>query len=60
MLTLILGLHLSPMGYKVLYDDLLHLIRQVWPDQAPEKLPFMLPSWDSKEGWSNYKNVPNE
>ncbi|CAK1365053.1 Isoamyl acetate-hydrolyzing esterase 1 [Cercospora beticola] len=41
------GLHLSPEGYRVLYDEFLALIKRVWPDQDPDQLPFVLPRWDS-------------
>ncbi|KAF2215449.1 hypothetical protein CERZMDRAFT_35936 [Cercospora zeae-maydis SCOH1-5] len=41
------GLHLSPEGYRVLYDEFLALIQRVWPDQDPDALPFILPRWDS-------------
>lgn len=41
------GLHLSPEGYKVLYDEFMGLIRRVWPDQNPDGLPFILPRWDA-------------
>lgn len=40
------GLHLSPAGYRVVYEEFVGLIRRVWPDQTPERLPFVFPAWD--------------
>ncbi|KAF1344542.1 isoamyl acetate-hydrolyzing esterase [Delphinella strobiligena] len=45
------GLHLNPEGYKILYDKLVELIEKQLPDQVPEKLPFVLPSWDDADAW---------
>lgn len=39
------GLHLSKLGYDVLFSELLKLIREEIPDCAPENLPFVLPEW---------------
>lgn len=48
------GLHLSPAGNQVLYDGLLELIEQLWPDQMPQKLPLVLPEWSNEEGWATF------
>ena len=48
------GLHLSPTGYKILYDEMMALISRQWPDQMPANLPFVLPAWDNPTAW----NVP--
>ncbi|KXT07060.1 hypothetical protein AC579_5872 [Pseudocercospora musae] len=45
------GLHLSPAGYKVLYDELLQLINRTWPEQSPDKLASVLPRWDDSNAW---------
>lgn len=42
---LIAGLHLTPTGYRIVYGEVLKVIRQNWPDQDPEQLPFVFPSW---------------
>lgn len=39
------GLHLTKLGYDVLFWELMKLIRRDLPDCAPEKLPFVLPEW---------------
>jgi hypothetical protein len=41
-----LGLHLSPKGYKVVFDGLIKLIKENWPEFPPYKMPFQL-----KVGW---------
>ncbi len=46
-----LGLHFGPAGYQVLFDELMRLIEQLWPDEMPEKLPFVLPPWDDAGAW---------
>ncbi|KAK4623574.1 Isoamyl acetate-hydrolyzing esterase 1 [Fulvia fulva] len=45
------GLHLSPTGYEILYDEMMALISERWPDQMPDKLSFVLPAWDNPEAW---------
>lgn len=39
------GLHLMPAGYRVVYDEVLKVIRTNWPEQAPENLPMVFPTW---------------
>ncbi|KAF2162824.1 hypothetical protein M409DRAFT_68820 [Zasmidium cellare ATCC 36951] len=51
------GLHLSPEGYRVLFDELLALIERVWPDQMPVKLPFVLPQWLDQKAWDSYPSL---
>jgi lysophospholipase L1-like esterase len=45
------GLHLSPSGYRIVYDELMALIARTWPDQIPDALPFVLPRWDDMGVW---------
>nr|OQO19696.1 hypothetical protein B0A51_12069 [Rachicladosporium sp. CCFEE 5018] len=45
------GLHFTPSGYKVLYDEVMNTIEQNWPDQMPDRLPFVLPAWDDEQAW---------
>lgn len=45
------GLHFSPEGYRVVYDELMALIAHTWPDQVPEDLPFVLPAWNDVASW---------
>lgn len=51
------GLHLSPEGYKVLFDELMALIARVWPEQLPKNLPFVLPGWDNQKAWESYASL---
>ena len=39
------GLHLAPAGYRIVYDEVLEVIRTNWPEQDPEKLPMVFPGW---------------
>lgn len=32
------GLHLTPAGYKIMFEEVLKVIRENWPDQTPEAL----------------------
>lgn len=45
------GLHLSPRGYEVLYEELMSVIKKNWPDQMPDNLPFVFPGWQDEEAW---------
>lgn len=45
------GLHLSPTGYRLLYDEILECIAANWPDQMPDNLPYILPRWDDGDAW---------
>lgn len=39
------GLHLSPTGYKVLFEATMLYIENTWPDQSPDELSFEYPPW---------------
>jgi len=54
-LTLPSGLHLNPSGYRIIHDELLKLVAATWPDQTPERLPFVLPAWDDPDQWKKYE-----
>lgn len=45
------GLHLSPAGYEILFQELMKVVGERWPDQSPEKLPMVLPPWNDAEAW---------
>lgn len=51
------GLHLSPEGYKVFFDELMALIERVWPEQLPKNLSFVLPGWDNQKAWESYASL---
>ncbi|KAI9783603.1 MAG: isoamyl acetate-hydrolyzing esterase [Peltula sp. TS41687] len=40
------GLHLTPKGYRLVFDELMRVIQENWPDQVPEKLPLVFPVWE--------------
>ncbi|KAI5283256.1 hypothetical protein KEM52_003449, partial [Ascosphaera acerosa] len=39
------GLHLTPVGYRVVYDEVKRVIAQVYPEETPEKLQPKFASW---------------
>ncbi len=39
------GLHFNPDGYKLLFDATMSTIKQRWPDQDSDVLPFVSPTW---------------
>lgn len=41
------GLHLTKLGYDVLFLELMKLIRRAAPECAPENLPFILAEWQN-------------
>ena len=45
------GLHLTKLGYDVLFWELLRLIKTQIPRCAPESLPFILPEWKAALSW---------
>jgi hypothetical protein len=49
------GLHFSRSAYELLYNELMALIERTWPDEMPERLPFVLPRWDDEEAWKDGK-----
>jgi hypothetical protein len=40
-----IGLHLAPAGYRIVYDEVMKAIEANWPDQLPDNLPMVFPSW---------------
>ncbi|KAL4785794.1 SGNH hydrolase-type esterase domain-containing protein [Aspergillus varians] len=40
------GLHFTPDGYRIVYDEIVKAIATNWPDQVPEKLPQIFPPWN--------------
>jgi hypothetical protein len=49
------GLHFNPAGYDVLFQELVKLIAERWPDQVPEKLPMVLPAWNDPQAWETWE-----
>lgn len=47
------GLHLTPKGYQILYDEYKAVIRKNWPELLPENLEMRLPPWDNfPDNWN--------
>jgi len=40
------GLHFNPKAYEILFEEMMRVISTHWPDQTPDSLPFVLPSWE--------------
>jgi isoamyl acetate esterase len=40
------GLHLTEKGYHVWFEELVRLIERNLPDDVPEKIPWVFPSWN--------------
>ena len=45
------GLHFTFLAYKLLYEELMKVIAERWPDQLPDELPFVFPRWDDEQAW---------
>lgn len=48
------GLHLTSSGYEVLYEELMSVITKIRPEQVPDRLPFVFPSWQDEKAWLSY------
>ncbi|CAO2651372.1 Nn.00g039420.m01.CDS01 [Neocucurbitaria sp. VM-36] len=51
------GLHFEPEGYRVLFQELMKVIAEQWPDQIPEKLPMVFPAWNDQEAWTAWEST---
>ncbi|KAL1991234.1 hypothetical protein VTN49DRAFT_5738 [Thermomyces lanuginosus] len=40
------GLHLTGEGYKIVFDEVMRVLRATWPEEAPEQLPMVFPHWE--------------
>ncbi|ODH49861.1 hypothetical protein GX48_03950 [Paracoccidioides brasiliensis] len=40
------GLHFSPEGYRVMYREVMRVIRARYPELAPERVPMRFPGWE--------------
>ncbi|KAK7189707.1 hypothetical protein DPSP01_005764 [Paraphaeosphaeria sporulosa] len=48
------GLHFNPAGYQILLVEFLKVIRESYPELAPENVPLLLPLWNDAEGWATW------
>ncbi|KDQ59533.1 hypothetical protein JAAARDRAFT_33109 [Jaapia argillacea MUCL 33604] len=46
------GLHLTPAGYEVIYDGIMKIITETYPELHPDKIRFVVKAWDEID----YKN----
>ncbi|PSN74005.1 SGNH hydrolase [Corynespora cassiicola Philippines] len=49
------GLHFNPAGYDILFQELIKVISEQWPDQLPENLPMILPPWNNAAAWEEFE-----
>lgn len=45
-LTSAVGLHLTPSGYKLVYEEVMKSIKANYPEIDPDKMPFKYPPWE--------------
>lgn len=45
------GLHLTPAAYQVFYKEMMHVITDRWPEETPDRLPYVIPAWDDTDAW---------
>ncbi|ATY64775.1 GDSL Lipase Acylhydrolase family [Cordyceps militaris] len=46
------GLHFTPEAYEIFYEEVIKVISTTWPDEMPEKLPYIIPAWDDGAAWA--------
>lgn len=52
-----LGLHFEPEGYRILFEELMKVVAEQWPDQVPEELPMVFPAWNDQEAWKAWEST---
>jgi lysophospholipase L1-like esterase len=50
------GLHFNPAGYEILFQELMKLIAERWPDQTPDELDMVLPRWNDAAAWKAWES----
>lgn len=51
------GLHCSPAGYEIVFQEVMKVIESQWPDQMPENLPMVFPYWKDQEAWQEWESA---
>lgn len=46
------GLHLTPEAYHLFYEEMMKVIGDKWPDEMPNRLPYVIPTWDDTAAWA--------
>jgi hypothetical protein len=48
---LVIGLHLTPAGYKVVFEELVKVLREKFPEFPPYKMPYGVKvPWETARG----------
>lgn len=45
-LTLVVGLHLTPLGYKLVYEEVMKAIKDNYPNIDPDRMPYKYSPWE--------------
>jgi len=48
------GLHFTPAGYRIMYREFMAMVQREVPDLVPDRLPFVLPTWDDVRAWEQW------
>lgn len=46
------GLSLTPEAYQLLYEEIMKVVANDWPDETPGRLPYAIPAWDDTAAWA--------
>ena len=38
-----------------MFQELMKVVGERWPDQSPDKLPMVLPPWNDAEAWTAWE-----
>jgi hypothetical protein len=39
-------------GYEIIFEELMKVVEENWPEQMPAKLGMLLPAWNDPEAWN--------
>ncbi|KAH8795418.1 GDSL Lipase/Acylhydrolase family protein-like protein [Hyaloscypha finlandica] len=53
------GLHVSPQGYRIVFDELVKLINEKWPEYPPYKMPYAVKVQWEKDMGAEFWDVKN-
>jgi hypothetical protein len=55
-----IGLHLGPKGYELVFEELIKLIKEKWPEYAPYRMPYAVKvDWELDQG-EEFWDVKND
>lgn len=55
-----LGLHIGPQGYRLVFDELVKLINEKFPEYPPYKMPYTVKVPWEKEMGAEFWDVKND